>query len=195
MAKELMEESDRAGLQMSSRKTKTLCVALKKNIIINGKGMEEGEKVEYQGQLLSFEDGRGKEIRRCIEKGWRSFWKLGTIYKAKMEIRSKIKILDSAILPSVTYGAQTRALTKQQIKKIRSTQRKIGRKIVGVRWDQRITSREIRGTTGALGIGYKIKKLKLSFVGNLAREKREKWGRKKYDWIPWDHKRLTGNPL
>ncbi len=84
-----MEPSDRAGLQMDSRKTKILGRGQKKNIIINWKEIEEVEEVEYLGQLLSFEDGREKEIRRHIERGWRSFWKLETIYKAKMGIRHR----------------------------------------------------------------------------------------------------------
>ncbi len=118
---------------MNRRKTKILGKGLMKNIIINGKEIEEEEEVEYPGQLPSFEAREGKEIRRRIEKGWGSFWKLGTIYKVKMGIRSKIKILESAIPPVITNGARTWALTKQQIEKIRLIQRKVERKVVGLR--------------------------------------------------------------
>ncbi len=47
------------------------------------------------------------------------------------------------------------------------------RKVVGLRWDQRIASREIRRIAGGVDVGNEIKRLKMSFSGNLVETKEE----------------------
>ena len=51
------------------------------------------------------------------------FWALRQVFKSKMRLSSKIKILESCILPAMTYGAQTWASTKSLGRSLQVTQR------------------------------------------------------------------------
>ncbi len=88
-------------------------------------------------------------------------------------------------VPAITYGAQTWALTRNQEKKLGAVQRKIERKIVGIRWEQKISNEKPKEITDGRDIGYITKKLKLSYAGYVAREKGQKWeGGVLLNWIP-----------
>ncbi len=43
-------------------------------------------------------------------------------------------------------------------------------------------------------IGYIIKKLKFKYVGQMARNKTDKWNKLITEWVPYDRKRKKGRP-
>ncbi len=64
----------------------------------------------------------------------------------------KNKILESATLSSLRYGAQTWAVTKKQLGRIRTVQQDTERKIYGIRKLEKKTNKEIRKKTGGKDI-------------------------------------------
>ena len=76
-------------------------------------------------------------------------------------MKSKVKILETCTLPVLTYGAQTSALTKAQLNKLRVTHRSVERNILDIRQREKIKNEKIRNTTGSKDAGYIIKKANL----------------------------------
>ncbi len=113
MTKELAEKSEKAGLKINMKKTKIIGNGIKKNLEVEGEMIEEIDEALYLGQLLSFKNRAGKELARRTKSAWENFWRLRQIYKGKMNLKTKNKILESATLPSFSYGAQTWAVTKK----------------------------------------------------------------------------------
>ena len=67
----------------------------------------------YSRKIMSFTQGMVKELQEREKEAWKGYWALGKIFKGKMKVSSKIKILEACILPILTYRVQTWALTKK----------------------------------------------------------------------------------
>ncbi len=110
-----------------------------------------------------------------------------------MKLKSKIKILVSYTIPTLSYGSQTWFLTKKLTNEIRTTQRIMERNILGLRKKDKIQNTKIRKTK-AMDIGYTIKKAKFKYTGHIARITGDRWVRKVIDWTPYGNKRRKGRP-
>ncbi len=95
-----------------------------------------------------------------MKKRWANFWGLRAIFKGKMRVRTNAKLLQSATIPVITYGAQTWAVTGTQMERPRRIRRKMERHMVEIRWEERITNEEVRQRIGMEDIGKTLKKLK-----------------------------------
>ncbi len=62
------------------------------------------------------------------------------------------------------------------------------RKILGIRWDEKMTNREKIRRMGAQDTGYIIKNLKWKFAGHVAQEQGEKWNKIILNWGPYENK-------
>ncbi len=195
MANEFEKESKKAGLTMNISKTALLSTSKEEMVIkINGEEIRQVEETQYLGQTVALNNRLDKEISKRIEKAWKNFWGLKSIYKSKMGLKSKIKILDSCTIPVITYGSQTWATTKTQIGKIQKTQLAMLRSILGKKRRDRISNRKIREKTKSRDIGYIIKKLKWKYAGHIIRRKGNRWEKTVLNWVPYDQKRKKGRP-
>ncbi len=194
MTKELAEKSEEAGLKINMKKTKISGKGVKKNLEVEGEIILEIDEALYLGQLLSFKNRAGKELARRTKSAWGNSWRLRQIYKDKMDLKTKNKILESATLPSLCYDAQTRAVTKKQLGRIQTEQRDMERKICGIRKLEKITNKEIRKKTGGKDTGETIIKLKWRYVGHIVRDKKNKWGTKTLNWRPFGESRKKSRP-
>ncbi len=51
------------------------------------------------------------------------------------------------------------------MEKVRATQRRMERPIIGLRWDDKVMNSQVRMVTQMEDVGYKTKKLKVKFAG------------------------------
>ncbi len=58
------------------------------------------------------------------------------------------------------------------MEKVRATQCRMERSIIGLRWDDKVTKSRVRMVTQMEDVGFKTKKLKGKFAGHVAREVR-----------------------
>jgi len=123
MLDQLAAASLRAGLEINVSKTKYLGNDTKGKIYLNGKELISQENFTYLGQTISFGNKMKKELEARRDGAWRGYWALGSIFKGKMDIRLKVRILESCIFPILLYGAQTWTLTIFEAKKLMTTQK------------------------------------------------------------------------
>ena len=100
-------------------------------------------------------------------------------------------ILDSTILPTMTYGLETLGLTTNLHEKLRICQTKIERKLLNIRQVQRIKNEDIRKITDVI---QRTKRLKWSWAGHISRIEDQRWTKLVSKWIPSDEKRPKGRP-
>lgn len=198
MARELEEVSKQGGLEMNIKKTQYMN-NVEGNDHENRFTIESGkiEKVEeyvYLGQTISTKEGIEKELKARRSKAWGKFWSLQGVFKSRMTIKAKIKILESCVIPVLSYGAETWALTKAQTNSLQKTQRSMERIILGVRKMEKISNETIRERTKTTDIGYTIKKTKFKYAGHMIRGEKERWARKVTEWLPYGKKRRRGRP-
>lgn len=89
--------------------------------------------------------------------------------KGDLFVQWKMGILDTCVIPFLTYGSQLWSMTKGQRESLRKTYFRILRSILRIRIKDKIKLEEIVECTGANDIGWKTKKLKLSFARHMVR--------------------------
>ncbi len=94
-----------------------------------------------------------KELKIRTAKVWKAFWGQKIILKSKMHLKIKIRIFKSCVIPTLTYGAQTRAPTKTSVRKLKSTQNSMLRSILNIKRQDKIKISEIKTRTKIRDIG------------------------------------------
>ena len=81
-------------------------------IYVNNTQIKSVESYIYLGQRYSTRDkNQDKEIQRRITARWTAFAKHRDIFKGNIGTCLKRQIYNSCVLPAMTYGAETWALT------------------------------------------------------------------------------------
>jgi hypothetical protein len=75
-----------------------------------------------------------EEINQRIQLGWMAYGKMRDIFKGSIALSLKRKAFDQCILPILSYGCETWSLTRKMEQKVRATQRRMERSILGITW-------------------------------------------------------------
>ena len=149
---------------------------------------------KYLGRLVTSGNETSKEIAQRITSGWRGFGEYRHFWKdRKIPICLKRKITDTVILPAMTYGAETWALTKHQEKKLAVTQRSMERLLLNITKRDLIRNEIIRSKT-EVNIMERLWCMRGEWAGQVARMSNTKWAKITSEWTPREGKRVRGRP-
>ncbi|GBP44639.1 ATP-dependent DNA helicase Q5 [Eumeta japonica] len=105
MFQNLASESNKVGLEMNTSKTKIMTNSIETPISIEGQNIEYVKEYIYLGKLTSFHSNRNKnEVDRRVNLAWRNYWAQKEILKGDYSLKMKKIIMDSCILPTLTYS-------------------------------------------------------------------------------------------
>ena len=96
----------------------------------------------------------------------------------------KRKLMDWCILPVLTYGAQTWSLTEAHEHQLAVAQRSMERSMLRIRRIDHVRNVDIRRTTKIKDVLEKVKELKWSWAGHLARRGDLRWSHLVLNWKP-----------
>lgn len=193
MLKELINASKEAGLIVNFSKTKIMTnQAELKNLEIGEDKIECVENIIYLGQTISLENKTEKEINNRIALGWKKFWSLKYILKENFSIKSKIDIMNSCILPVITYGSQTWSMNKKSKNKLNVTLNSMLRSISGAKLKDhvRISSLKLK-FRGIRDFIQESRRKKWEWAGHIIRACDGRWGNKIMYWFS-ESKRKRG---
>lgn len=195
MLQELQTLCQHVGLQINMSKTQVMTNKTKTLIEIGTETIKYVDEYIYLGQTISFHNSTHKEINRRVSQAWKAFWSLSFILMDKSQkIRTKSEILNSCILPVLTYGSQTWTLTQRQKTLLQVTQRKMERKILNISIKDRIRNAEIRQTTQIKDVISTAEALKWKWAGHTARLDQDRWAYVATTWDPRNGQRHPGRP-
>lgn len=195
MIRELDTASKKIGLQLNTSKTKVATNSIQRPIIVNGTAIEYVESYIYLGKQISFKKSRHEdELQRRINMTWRKYWTFKEILKAKLPLKLKKKVIDSCLLPCLSYGAQTWIFLKKTIHKIRTCQRAMERSILGIKLKDKCKSEDIRKKTQLIDAAQHAQKLKWRWAGHVARMTDERWTKRVTEWSGPSGTRSKGRP-
>ncbi|KAJ8704650.1 hypothetical protein PYW07_011838 [Mythimna separata] len=193
MIQTLVIRSREVGLEINLTKTKMMTNSTPTDIINNGQKLEYVEEYVYLGQIISPSDQMSKEIDKRIATGWKKYWALKEVMKSKeMSIKIKKKTFDTCILPCITYGCETWALTKHHRDKLERCQKGMERSMLNLKLKDRVRSADIRRKTKLTNILSRIDQLKWRWAGHMLRCNKEKWSKQVTVWYPRDGVRSRG---
>ena len=153
MLEDLNNEGKRDGMKLNKVKTKIVCnegvrSRLRTGVMIDGEQSEEVTEYKYLGRLASSGNDISKEIAPRITSGWLRFGGyIHSLKDRKIPICLKRTIMDTVILPAMTYGAETWALTKHQQKKLSVAQKSMERLLLNITKRDKIRNEIIRCKT------------------------------------------------
>ena len=143
------EESEKYGLLMNVKKTKTLLISKNTdkrpiNIKIDGKLVEQVESFVYLGQLIT-EDGRSEaEIKRRAGIAKTKFMKMSKILTSKnISINTRVRLCKCYIWSVFMYGCETWTLTSVIEKRINALEMWLYRRMTKTSWKEMKTNQEI----------------------------------------------------
>ncbi|KAK0417896.1 hypothetical protein QR680_013267 [Steinernema hermaphroditum] len=96
----------------------------------------------------------------------------------------KRRLHDQCILPAMLYGCETWALTQAAQRKLAAGQRRMERRVVGVRLLDKKSNDWLRGVTKFTDVVEAAKKRKWNYAWKLANEASGKWSRQLEEWRP-----------
>lgn len=99
-------------------------------IKIQSQNIEYVERYVYLGQSICFSNLTAEEVDRRIKNAWKKYWSLKEIFKSRIPTRLKKKTMDTIILPTLLYGCQTWALTRDIVNKLQVFQRAMERSML-----------------------------------------------------------------
>lgn len=180
---------------MNPTKTKAMTNDIETPIMIDGTHIQYCKQYVYLGQEVSLTEKRDKEIRRRINLAWGKFWGLKFLLLDKdINIQLRLEALRTCIIPTLTYGSQTWSLTKKQAQKIQVCQRKMERKILEIKLQDKVRNEELRLKSGIEMACKTARRLKWKWGGHVARLPADRWAYATTVWDPRRGRRGRGRP-
>ena len=136
-----------------------------------GTTIENVEKFEYPGSLLTWDNNCSDEIKRRIEKATGVMASLKHIWKSKkLRIDNKLKLLTTCIFSVLLYASETWTLKETDKKKLLAFEMKCYRRILRINWRDLIRNEDIRKRISKQRtIIDTIRKRKLGLFGHICR--------------------------
>ena len=133
---------------------------------IKRKGNEDWKKCKYLGSLLDTEN----DIKRRKILGLVAYNDVRNIFESrKISIEVKIRLLGSHIESIFLYNSELWTVTKATENTIDTFQRNIMRKILNIKWPDKISNADLYNLTKTKEWSKKVKKRRLQWFGHLIR--------------------------
>ena len=166
--------AEQSGLLLNINKTKTMVFGdrnIESEMHVAGKTIENVEKFEYLGSLLTWDNNCSEEIKRRIGKATGALASLKHIWNSrKMKRENKLKVLTTCVFSVLLYAAETWTLKEADKKKLLAFEMKCYRRILKINWRDMIRNEDIRRMISKeetiIDI---IKKRKLRLFGHICR--------------------------
>lgn len=160
----LDESCKRFGLVISTSKTQVLKQSIRDGtkdttpIFLGKKALEEVSSFRYLGSFIRDDNQLDTEITSRIAKASASFGMLRVrVWDSHdLKLLTKISVYKAIILPILLYASETWCLYKRDIKRLDTFHLRCLRKILNVRWQDRIPNTEILRRTRTDGIEYML---------------------------------------
>lgn len=196
MINSLHEESRKVGLEINLNKTNVMTNYIRRPIYLENTSLTYVDAYIYLGKQISFNQHNNElEVDRRISITWKKFWCLKEIFKSDMPIGTKTRVMNTCLLPSLTYGCQTWKFTRKLKNKIITCQRSMERSILKIKKIQKIRHTLIRQKTKVIDALSHSQKLKWQWAGHIARLRDNRWTKSTTSWAGPLGQRRRGRPI
>jgi hypothetical protein len=199
MLKIVMEECASVGLEVNSEKTVLLtsCSTTKQPIVINGAQFNFVDSARYLGCRISCPMDQRAEIDNRIQCAWLAWNNLSHLLCHRLVSPAlKKKAFDACIMSTVLYGCETWILKASDKERISTTQRKMERRMLGLKWCDKWSNRRVRDATGVRSWIKEATSRKFKWADRIRKMDGDRWARAMTTWIPyqWINNRRQQRP-
>ena len=195
-----------SGLKINVDKTESMTVSKQAGqqpftendtlaISIDNKVVQQCSKFKYLGATICSDNSLDKEITARIGKATGAFNRLNNIWTSKsISIPVKIRIYKAAVITVLTYGCEVWNTTQAQTKRIESFHQRCLRRILKIRWFNRVPNKEVLRRAGTDTLEIHVASMRLRWFGHVVRMPSDRLPRYMAEWIPLHGKRNRGRP-
>ena len=155
-------------------KTKTMIFGEKNvgSIVkVEGTDIENVERFTYLGSNFTFDLDGEAEVKTRLAKAFAALKALDKIWRSSaIKIHTKMQVLNTTIFSTALYGCETWVYNASIRRRILAFESKCYRKILRIKWTQKLTNEEIFERVGRTEtILQKAIRRKLNLFGHIAR--------------------------
>ena len=163
-------------------------------ITLNGAPLEETDSFTYLGSTINKNGGTEEDVKARIQKARVAFIMLSKIWRAKqIKINTKLRIFNSNVEAVLLYGSETWRSIQKALKRIQNFINICLRRILQLKWTDKVSNTTLWKTTKQLPIENEIMKRKWRWKGHTLRKPPESITRQAITWNP-PGKRRRGRP-
>ena len=184
------------GLIINRDKTKMMRLRNKTTqpIKLSSGTVEEVESFTYLGSVVSIGGGTEEDIKARLGKARIAFRMLDNIWKSKVISRhTKIRLFNSNVKTVLLYGSETWRVTKALSKRVQIFLNRSLRRILNIKWQDKITNEEVWAATNQQPIETTIRGRKWRWIEHTLRRDGHSITKQALRWVP-QGKRNRGRP-
>ena len=133
--------------------------------------MEIVESFTYLGSIIDGKGGTEADVRTRIGKARTAFANLSNVWKAsKISISTKIRLFNSNVISVLLYGCETWKTTQGVINKLQVLVNRCLRKILKLKWTDKIRNEQLWERTGQVPIQTEVGRRRWKWVGHTLRK-------------------------
>ena len=152
---------------------------------IRGADLEEVQDFKYLGSYISADSDIEREISTRIGLAAAAFNKLRNIWKSSLlQTKTKLKIYRSNVRSVLLYAAETWRTNKKLESRLRGFEGRCLRRILRIRWEQRVTNREVSRRTGINNIVEEVRHRRWRWLGHVLRMNKNRHPHAALRWAP-----------
>ena len=167
------------GLKMNMRKTQTMVISRRgevprSNIRIDGSMVEQVDRFNYLGSLISSNGRCEDEIKRRINIAKSAYNRIKKlITNKKMSVHTRKRFVKCYVWSTLMYGCETWTMNKADERRIEAAEMWFWRRLLKISWTERISNEQVleRMNTPRELLKH-IKQRQLRFVGHIMREQK-----------------------
>ena len=151
MTELVVGEADKVGLKINTRKTEIMKIRSSDNqrVIIDNTELKEVEKFTYLGCEIRQDGNIRNEVGIRVGKAGSAFRTLNKVWNAQnISLSTKLKLFSSIVVSILIYGCESWKGLKEIENRVRRFESGCLRKILNIRWFDRVSEVELRRRTG-----------------------------------------------
>ena len=165
------------GLTISTKKTEVLYQPADKEdlneptITVNNELLKSVETFTYLGSTLSKDARIDAEVDKRIAKASTAFGRLrSNVWERKgLTLKTKLKVYKAVVLPSLLYSCEAWTVYQQHARKLNRFHLNALRRILNIRWQDRIPDTDVLDTADMPSVHTILKKNQLRWAGHVVR--------------------------
>ena len=193
----LAEESARVGLKPNMRNDKTLrseCASSREKIVVDDEEVDDIKEFTYLGAIVDKEGGGSKDIINRLQKARGALQRLRRVWAARgIGRRTKRRLFKPLVWPVLLYGCETWKIAKHDERKLNSFQCQCLRRLLRIRWQQRMTNKRVVELAEINNISCEVRRRRWNWLGHIVRREGENDCFTALGWTP-KGRRARGRP-
>ena len=183
----LEENGRRVGLKINVNKTEVMKTeeALAGNIYLGNRVINEVNSFKYLGTMIRNDGSLEDEFAERLKKGHQTMGRLSKIWRSnRLSTHTKIKLYMSLVRSVLTYGNESWYCNETIERRFRVFENKALRRILGVRWQDRVPNSTIREITMVPWLDEWMMATRWRWLGHILRADQHRIVREAVGWEP-----------